>query len=481
MKSRVSTPAEDSRQNAFAQDKPLQQFANPLGFVDLRPQAIAQRKLQEMAANSPQAMQLKAYQAMMDARSARTMPGYLQGKPGQMKFDGENAAQQNGQQAAKDAGLPHQLKAGIESLSGMSMDHVKVHYDSAQPAQLQAHAYAQGSDIHVAPGQEQHLPHEAWHVVQQAQGRVRPTLQMAGDGSSVVQRAAATIAYDSDDSRSAKLKGYSDKASTANIKKTKVSFETGRLTTSKETVGLSMVANPLGPDHPQGGEPNSFVARKHFSTHMKKNGVNIRGHLLNGDLGGPGSEQNLFPITAQANSHHYQYIEKRAKYWINDLKSWLRYEVKVTGRDDAKGIADFECELAPVDADGNDTQWLRKLKVHSEPDASTSAENESNLDNKKAAMSDDTNFTDDDIEYSEGKTPIGYRPIEQDVEERMRIDAGKSTLGMTTLVWNLKQLSISEDSAEEIQSYIDSGDEAVFQNNNKGAWNKWVKNINENY
>src|SRR5438876_185374 len=29
-----------------------------------------------------------------------------------------------------------------------------------------------------APGQARHLPHEAWHVVQQAQGRVRPTLQL---------------------------------------------------------------------------------------------------------------------------------------------------------------------------------------------------------------------------------------------------------------------------------------------------------------
>jgi hypothetical protein len=43
---------------------------------------------------------------------------------------------------------------------------------------LNAHAYAQGSEIHVAPGQERHLPHEAWHVVQQAQGRVKPTMQM---------------------------------------------------------------------------------------------------------------------------------------------------------------------------------------------------------------------------------------------------------------------------------------------------------------
>jgi hypothetical protein len=77
-----------------------------------------------------------------------------------------------------NTGLPDNLKSGIESLSGMSMDHVKVHYNSSKPAQLSALAYAQGSDIHVAPGQEKHVPHEAWHVVQQAQGRVRPTMQM---------------------------------------------------------------------------------------------------------------------------------------------------------------------------------------------------------------------------------------------------------------------------------------------------------------
>lgn len=52
-----------------------------------------------------------------------------------------------------------------------------MHYNSSRPAQLQALAYAQGSDIHLGPGQERHLPHEAWHGVQQAQGRVQPTLQ----------------------------------------------------------------------------------------------------------------------------------------------------------------------------------------------------------------------------------------------------------------------------------------------------------------
>ena len=76
------------------------------------------------------------------------------------------------QAKANSTGLPDNLKSGIENLSGHSMDDVKVHYNSSQPAQLNAHAYAQGTNIHVAPGQEKHLPHEAWHVVQQAQGRV---------------------------------------------------------------------------------------------------------------------------------------------------------------------------------------------------------------------------------------------------------------------------------------------------------------------
>jgi hypothetical protein len=77
-----------------------------------------------------------------------------------------------------ETGLPDGLKSGVESLSGISLDQVEVHYNSAEPARLNALAYAQGTDIHVGPGQEQHLPHEAWHIVQQAQGRVQPTMQL---------------------------------------------------------------------------------------------------------------------------------------------------------------------------------------------------------------------------------------------------------------------------------------------------------------
>lgn len=97
-----------------------------------------------------------------------------------LKTKGEELNAAPIQKKANNTGLPDQLKSGIENLSGHSMDDVKVHYNSGKPAQLQAHAYAQGTHIHMAPGQEKHLPHEAWHVVQQKQGRVKPTLQMKG-------------------------------------------------------------------------------------------------------------------------------------------------------------------------------------------------------------------------------------------------------------------------------------------------------------
>lgn len=77
-------------------------------------------------------------------------------------------------------GLPAQLQAGIERLSGLAMDDVRVHYGSSRPGPLGAQAFAQGSDIHLAPGKEHHLPHEAWHVAQQKQGRVRPTTSKGG-------------------------------------------------------------------------------------------------------------------------------------------------------------------------------------------------------------------------------------------------------------------------------------------------------------
>lgn len=105
--------------------------------------------------------------------AAQTVPGSASAAP-----RGDSLQRVFGQ--PNRTGLPDGLKSGIESLSGVSMDPVRVHYNSSEPSKVNALAYAQGSDIHLGPGQEQHLPHEAWHVAQQAQGRVSPTLQTKG-------------------------------------------------------------------------------------------------------------------------------------------------------------------------------------------------------------------------------------------------------------------------------------------------------------
>ncbi|MDW6002504.1 eCIS core domain-containing protein [Vibrio mangrovi] len=97
------------------------------------------------------------------------------------------------QQKPNHTGLPDQLKSGMENLSGMSLDHVKVHYNSDKPATVQAHAYAQGSEIHLASGQEKHLPHELGHVVQQAKGQIQATTsvgQVAVNDSPVLEHEA---------------------------------------------------------------------------------------------------------------------------------------------------------------------------------------------------------------------------------------------------------------------------------------------------
>ncbi|MDP9048838.1 MAG: DUF4157 domain-containing protein [Bacteroidota bacterium] len=74
-------------------------------------------------------------------------------------------------------GLQDDLKKGVEHLSGLDIDNVKVNYNSTKPAQLQVHAYAQVGGIHAARSQEKHSPHEAWHIVQQKQRKVKPTVQ----------------------------------------------------------------------------------------------------------------------------------------------------------------------------------------------------------------------------------------------------------------------------------------------------------------
>lgn len=76
--------------------------------------------------------------------------------------------------------LPAALRTGLESMSGDDLSNVQIHTNSAFPASVDALAYTQGQNIHLAPGQGRHLPHESWHVAQQMAGRVQATADENG-------------------------------------------------------------------------------------------------------------------------------------------------------------------------------------------------------------------------------------------------------------------------------------------------------------
>ena len=187
--------------------------AASLQFVDNRSDAAQLKTTQALLSNNPQAkqtefsrsatiqrqetldedeLQMKAGATTLQRQPEAEEEELLQGKFEavqrqeeeeellQGKFTSEAPTQLQDAPGKNDTGLPDSLKAGIEQLSGMDMNDVKVHYNSAKPAQMNAHAYAQGTNIHLASGQEKHLPHEAWHIVQQKQGKVKPTTQIKG-------------------------------------------------------------------------------------------------------------------------------------------------------------------------------------------------------------------------------------------------------------------------------------------------------------
>ena len=85
-------------------------------------------------------------------------------------------------------GMPEEVQAKMEGAFKTDFSDVKIHADSGKATEVGALAYTQGSDIHFAPGQyhpsdqsgQALLGHELTHVVQQREGRVQPTTQMAG-------------------------------------------------------------------------------------------------------------------------------------------------------------------------------------------------------------------------------------------------------------------------------------------------------------
>jgi hypothetical protein len=137
-------------------------------------------------------------------------------------------------------------------------------------------------------------------------------------------------------------------------KKTDVTWRTSTL--EGDTVGVDMTANPLGPEHlqgspPQSGEQNKLMGKLPTDPGLTAESKFIRGHLLNDNLGGPGVDFNLYPITADANKQHHDRIEKPVKEWVNDEKQWVKYEVFAVQRPDNWYDSVFECQAQVLNPD----------------------------------------------------------------------------------------------------------------------------------
>ncbi|MDX2477868.1 MAG: hypothetical protein QNL05_10955 [Gammaproteobacteria bacterium] len=168
-------------------------------------------------------------------------------------------------------------------------------------------------------------------------------------------------------------------------KVSKITYSSGTISGSSDTVGLEMVADPLGPDHPAGSGASGqsdLMGRLETSQSNTEDKKFIRGHLLNDNVGGPGSAENQFPITAAANRAHEQQIEDRVKTWVNEDRYWVYYKVRVAVSEvdisDAskyrknKVTARFFCEAAVYNLRNQKRNAIRATIVsHYNPPADT--------------------------------------------------------------------------------------------------------------
>src|SRR6476659_6036857 len=116
------TPKNQSRSVADEIAQKQSSSESTFQFVDYRPVATQMRKLQEGANHSPQVSQLSALQEV-----ANNSPQVKQATQVQAMADHDFFRQQPNHQEENHPGLPAHLKAGIENLSGYSMDDVSVH------------------------------------------------------------------------------------------------------------------------------------------------------------------------------------------------------------------------------------------------------------------------------------------------------------------------------------------------------------------
>lgn len=157
MKSTIDRTKDQSSQ-ALANTTNSNNKAENLPVMDRSKEAVAQQRMKDLVDKSAENQDLLDWQQNIENSEASDKALKRENK----------------------TGVPDQLLAKIEELSGMDLSDVRVYYNSDKPQQIGALAYADGHKIYIAPGEEAHLEEELWHVVQQKQGRVKATMEVNG-------------------------------------------------------------------------------------------------------------------------------------------------------------------------------------------------------------------------------------------------------------------------------------------------------------
>lgn len=267
---------------------------------DEREKSVTEAKMIELMNGGARGQQALQMQALIDKRTEEEK------LPFQRMEDAKATRNEN------KTGLPDSLKTGIENLSGYSMDDVRVHYNSSKPAQLQAHAYAQGSDIHLGPVEDKRKESVA-------QAKMIDLMNNSTCNKYPAYLQGSTTILSPEKNRQ-QAQEFHTSSPPPIQRKTIIEHKGrnwGRPNAADIIVGHRMRAK-LDNDHPvQGSEPPRNSDMGGVRNQIRRNNGEVPmvlGHLLNHDLGGLGINTNLIPITWRANGQHYRLVESRVKH-----------------------------------------------------------------------------------------------------------------------------------------------------------------------
>lgn len=159
----------------------LEQDQESKAAMSKRPPAL-QMRVDESKAEVKEEQQESSHDYYADSRVAKDDTKASHQSPFQLK-----AVAKEQPQSSNNSSTPL-LQRLTDAFGGHDLSNVNIHKDSAKAPEVGAVAFAQGNDVHFAPGKfdmnsnsgKQLIGHELAHVVQQREGRVQPTGSVNG-------------------------------------------------------------------------------------------------------------------------------------------------------------------------------------------------------------------------------------------------------------------------------------------------------------